>query len=369
MKKNISRLGCGVDISKDKFHSCFGYSNLSGQFKVTRSKKFDNSPSGITSFIIWLNEAIKKQDPKREFPFQLLMETTGVYHESLCVASYNAGFNVCLEVASRVKLYLKSIGHDSKNDTLDAKGICQMSCERSIRSWSPCSPNILMLRSALRHRKSLKEDKVRVENQIHAKQHSCFKNKDVDASLTRMHKAMVKEIDKMEQQILKLYDQDEVLKERLDKIVGSLYGVGIFTALLVVAETNGFSEIRSAKQLASYAGYDIIENQSGKHSGKTRISKKGNARIRAQLYMAALSVTNGKQGALYAFFQRIMVKNPKIYKLGNVALQRKLLILIYTLYKKNEAFDPNYEWEKARKKYEEKNSPELCPELHEIVEA
>lgn len=366
MKKDISRLGCGVDISKDKFHTCFGYYTAEGQFKVIRSKKFGNNPSGIESFIDWVKENLKKQDPEKVIPFQLAMETTGVYHESVCVAAYQAGLNACLEVASRVKLYLKSMGNESKNDTLDARGICQMACERKLRTWHPCSPKIMEIRSALRHRRALKQNGVRVTNQLHAKHHSHYKNKEINASLKRILKVTEKEIEKIEAYILELYKQDEALKERLDKIVDSLYGVGLFTALTVVAETNGFSEINSAKQLASYAGYDIIENQSGKHTGKTRISKRGNSRIRAQLYMAALTVTTGKKGILYDFFVRIMAKNPNAYKIGNVAVQRKLLLLIYTLYRKNEAFDPKHDWRGENKVKEDKKSPGQCPELHEI---
>jgi len=37
---------------------------------------------------------------------------------------------------------------------------------------------------------------------------------------------------------------------------------------------------KNQRQLVSFAGYDVIENSSGKHRGKTKISKKGNAHIR-----------------------------------------------------------------------------------------
>jgi hypothetical protein len=45
--------------------------------------------------------------------------------------------------------------------------------------------------------------------------------------------------------------------------------------------------------------------------------------------------------------------------IGAVAVQRKLLVLIYTLYKKNEPYDPKFE----EKKDEEiqKNRQDECP--------
>jgi len=39
----------------------------------------------------------------------------------------------------------------------------------------------------------------------------------------------------------------------------------------------------------SYAGYDIVQDQSGTHTDKTKISKKGNSYIRSAFYMLALS--------------------------------------------------------------------------------
>ncbi len=40
---------------------------------------------------------------------------------------------------------------------------------------------------------------------------------------------------------------------------------------------NGFTAFESIAQLVSYSGYDVIENQSDKRTGKTKISKKATA--------------------------------------------------------------------------------------------
>ncbi|PIQ20325.1 MAG: IS110 family transposase, partial [Cytophagales bacterium CG18_big_fil_WC_8_21_14_2_50_42_9] len=45
------------------------------------------------------------------------------------------------------------------------------------------------------------------------------------------------------------------------------------------------NEISSAKQLTSYAGYDVVLKQSGTFRGSTKISKKGNKHIRSILHM------------------------------------------------------------------------------------
>ena len=160
------------------------------------------------------------------------------------------------------------------------------------------------------------------------------------------------------------HEKDEKLYPLLAPIIKSLPGVGLITVLTIVAETNGFALIRNLRQLSSYAGYDIIENQSGNKQGKTRISKRGNARIRAVLYMAALSVIRHDKGPLRKCYERVAHRNPTAYKVANVAVQRKLLCLIYTLFKNGTTYDPYFQHKQLKI-----DSSEQCPELRGIVQA
>ena len=89
---------------------------------------------------------------------------------------------------------------------------------------------------------------------------------------------------------------------------------------------------------------DIAERQSGLFKGKTRISKKGNSRIRECLFMPALSATNYNEH-IKALYQRVIERNPTIKRKGVVAGMRKLLILIFVLWKKNEAYNAEYQWD------------------------
>ena len=85
--------------------------------------------------------------------------------------------------------------------------------------------------------------------------------------------------------------------------------------------------------MASYAGYDIVERQSGTLvKGQTRISKKGNTRIRACMHFPAL-VTSRFNTDLKQDYQRI-IENKASKMVGVTAIQRKLLLLMYALWKK-----------------------------------
>jgi hypothetical protein len=89
-----------------------------------------------------------------------------------------------------------------------------------------------------------------------------------------------------------------------------------------------------------YAGYDVLQNQSGKKAGKTRISKKGNTHIRRIMHLAAWSAVRHKSEPFYSLHQRVVERTGMPMK-GLVAVARKLLVMIYTLWKKNEKFDPS----------------------------
>jgi transposase len=121
----------------------------------------------------------------------------------------------------------------------------------------------------------------------------------------------------------------------------SIKGVGILTVAVLLAETNGFVLFENCRQLVSYAGYNVVENQSGKRSGKTKISKKGNSHIRRALFMPAFSVITYEIKPFSDLFNRTF-ENHKIKMKSYVAVQKKLLVIMYSLWKKEVSFTDNF---------------------------
>ena len=126
--------------------------------------------------------------------------------------------------------------------------------------------------------------------------------------------------------------------------------MGLISLLGILAETNGFKNFTSIRQLVSYAGLDIVEHQSGQRSGKTRISKQGNARIRRILHMPALSMIRYKVEPFIGLYHRILARNGGIKMKAVVAIQRKLLVLLYVLWKSKTGFIQGYEQVKIAQK-------------------
>ena len=60
----------------------------------------------------------------------------------------------------------------------------------------------------------------------------------------------------IKEEITKMIKQDEQVKDSV-KTVCTIPGVGLLTAVTILAETNGFELIRNKRQLTSYAGLDV----------------------------------------------------------------------------------------------------------------
>jgi transposase len=90
----------------------------------------------------------------------------------------------------------------------------------------------------------------------------------------------------------------------------SIPGVSFISATRVDGETCGFHEISSAKQLASYAGYDVVLKESGTFRGNTKISKKGNSHIRSMLHMPSMTAVR-VNSTLKQFYQRLKPNKAK----------------------------------------------------------
>ncbi len=137
-----------------------------------------------------------------------------------------------------------------------------------------------------------------------------------------------------------LIKQDEQLTQHVN-VICSLTGVGLLTAAIVLGETNGFELIRNKRQLASYAGFDIKEKQSGTSvKGKPRISKKGNKHLRKAMHMPALCAIRYDERFKVVFAR--LVSRHGIKMKAAVAIQRKMLEMIYTLYKTGNRYNKNY---------------------------
>lgn len=325
----------GIDISKDDFHVCVKQI-VGGQVKIKGTHSFENSYKGFSDFLRWAFSKTKQSS------VLFVMEATGIYHEELTHFLYSSNQSVAVVLANKIKHFAKSLNLKTKTDKADASMIAQYGLERNPEQWQPMMPQMKNLRDLCRERLSLKKDLVRYKNQIHALQ-TAHNTLDFVLKMKQQQIEFAeKNIHSIEAEIKRTVRQDKDFNERVNKII-TINGLRMITVVTILCETNGFALFNNIRQVVSYSGLDIAERQSGKFKGKTRITKKGNARIRQCLYMPALTATNHNEH-IKNLYIRIVERNPTIKRKGVVAGMRKLLILIFVLWKKNEAYDPSHPW-------------------------
>lgn len=335
MNKRV--LVVGVDISKDDFHVCIKEKIIDSNVKIKGTRSFSNNSKGFIELMEWVS---KRTLPNSSVLY--IMEATGTYFENLAYYLHKKGCLVSVVLANKIMHYAKSLNLKTKTDKVDAAMIAGIGIERDFPKWKPMSKNFKELRDLCREMLSLKKERSRAKCQLHAMEYSHEKTVSVLKIKKNQIEFYENSIKEIEFEIKRIVDADSDLKARIDKIA-TVKGLGLITIVIVLCETNGFELFNNIRQVVSYSGLDIQMKESGNFKGKTRISKKGNVRIRQCLFMPALTATmhNEKIKSLY---ERINERNPDIKKKGVVAGMRKLLILIFVLWKKNEEYNPQYQW-------------------------
>lgn len=330
---NVYKYGSGIDMSKEKFDAVLGEISAENGFKKISFARFQNTMAGFKKYQQWVAKHCTLNVPVIH-----LMEASGVYYENLALYLVLRGHQrVTVVLPNKAKKYKESLGFKSKTDGIDALALSQMACEQTHATWQPPAEKFYRLRLLTRQIENITVQSTAVKNQMEALIHSMFPPKDIIKMLRQQVAFLFKQKAALIKTMEQLIQSDEELKSKFENIK-KIKGVGTLTIATVVAETGGFALFKNISQLVSYAGYDVVENESGKHTGKTKISKRGNGRIRRVLYFPALNMVRYNVYPFAGLYKRVYERN-KIKMKGYVAVQKKLLVIIYTLWKKDEPFN------------------------------
>jgi transposase len=309
----------GIDVGKLQLHAEL----LQGDEKARKS--VPNSVKGFEQLSKWLAN-------REATEVHACLEATGSYGEAVAEYLFDAGHRVSVVNPMQIKAFGRSVLVRTKTDAVDAGIIAQFCRERSPLPWIPPSHEVRTFRALLRRRETLTNmiaaEKNRLEAAVEPNVHRSV------ASTIAVLQAQLKRLD---DDIEKHVDANPGLRELVDRI-DELPGFGALTSQKVLAETNCFSVCDNRAAIVAYAGLNPRQYQSGSTNRRGGISKIGNAALRKALYYAALSA---KRHSLYfrAFVDRLKAagKRPKVII---VALMRKLLILAFTLVKRQTRFNP-----------------------------
>lgn len=122
----------------------------------------------------------------------------------------------------------------------------------------------------------------------------------------------------------------------------SIKGIGVVTLAACLGELGDPARFENPRQMSRMAGYNLVEDSSGKNKSGTKISKRGRKNLRSILYQMALVMvaTNDEMKQLYRYL-KTREKAPLRKMQALIVVSKKILTLIYTLAKKKENYDPD----------------------------
>jgi transposase len=154
---------------------------------------------------------------------------------------------------------------------------------------------------------------------------------------------LMEERELLEKQLLAVEKEMEAAlsKTGLAEYLLSIKGIGVVTLAMCLGELGDPLRFEDAGQMGRMAGYNLIEDSSGKNKSRTRISKRGRKNLRCVLYMMAVTMvaTNKEMGKLYNYL-KTRENNPLKKQQALVVISKKILMLIFTLARKKECYNP-----------------------------
>jgi transposase len=334
MKKIVKQV-VGIDVAQKELVVCLGrmYDDWTPELYTHRT--FANTQKGFMALVTWV-----KKFTDQVITVRYVMEATGVYHEPLAYFLEEQGWAVSIVLPNKISNYFRTLEVKTVTDKTSSEVIARFGLERKLDNWKKPKAIFKNLKQLTRERDQIIQERTMVKNQLHAEQAEAEPNKSTIERIKKRITLLNKQEKEIKEEIAVLARKDEQVNASV-KVICSLPGVGLLTTASVLAETNGFELIRNKRQLSSYAGYDVKEKQSGTSvKGKSRISKKGNKYLRKAMHLPALAAIRHDE-RFKAIFARLVSKHGIKMKAA-VAVQRKLLEMIYSLYKNNKPFDKNY---------------------------
>lgn len=308
----------GIDVSKDSLSACRERNG------ITAEAVFQNDAEGHRQLIKWLGKKAR-----------VCVEATGVYHLQLGLALRKAGIDVMVVNPRSAKNFAASLNTRSKTDKVDARTLLEQVKRMDFRAWVPPSDVQFELRELARRITELVQMGADERNRLHAK------------STSRLSKTAIRDVQKhieqidvhvkgVEREAMRTIKSDPMLLEQYGILKGAK-GIGMRSAIVLLGELTVVDPTMTKREIVAFAGLDPRVHESGTSVKKTtRISRVGNARIRAALFMVALTAVRSDRGAR-SFFRHLVARGKKRMQ-AVVAVMRKMLLGLWIAMQRRVAF-------------------------------
>jgi transposase len=311
----------GIDVSKNTLDVSISSCNR------VRSKSFTNSSDGWHHLLDWL--IVQKIQR-----VHACLESTGRYSLGIACALYEAGHVVSIINPAQIRDFARTKLGRNKTDGVDASHIREY-CELfKPKSWTPPSEAHRRLGELQTIRSGIIAGLTEWKNRKNSGMADSVAKALADATISHF----TCQLGAVDKAIALTINNHADLRSKRDLLL-SISGVGETLAGVVLAELPGPDVLRSSAEVVAYAGLNPRQHQSGTSVDRvTRISKIGNAILRAALYMPAMSAMRYNT-AIVALVTRLKSRRRLSPKQIVVAAMRKLLVLCFGVLKSGRPFD------------------------------
>jgi len=297
--------------------------------------KVSNNPSGLTQITRWLDQHWLGQ----RSDICVVVEATGVYHLPAAEQLHTAGFKVTVCNPGRAADYSRSQNRVNKSDASDALSLQRYGAGLEQIHWfEPNLPEIAQLKALLGLMDQLERDIRRWRNRLEKAQFLPCGGLPTKA-IRRQIRNLERELTRTQKDIDALVASSESMK-RDQQLMCSITGIGTKTSqrLLPLVQAGRF---KSARQMAAFLGLTPCHRTSGTSlRSPGRLSGRGDPRLRAALYMPAVSAIQHDPGM--KGFYRTLIKRGKTPKQALTAVMRKLVHVCYGVVKNQTPYQQDW---------------------------
>jgi len=303
----------GIDVGKERLDV-----NLSTEKKV---RDWANDETGRAELSDWVAE--------QEVSL-VVVEASGGYEAAIVSELVERGEEVALVNPTRVRSFARAEGVLAKTDKIDAQVIARFGAIMKPQVRVRRNEAQTALNEKVTRRRQLVLMRTAEKNRLHTA------GSAIQSHITGHIDWLNTEIARLEAEISRAIKANPVWFETA-KRVDSVPGIGFITAATLVADLPELGQLNRQK-ISALVGVAPFNRDSGKKRGKRRIFG-GRASVRSVLYMATLSAIRYNP-TIKTFYQRLLDKG-KLKKVALTACMRKLLVIINTMVKTGQDWNPS----------------------------
>jgi transposase len=319
----------GIDVSKSKLDCSLLLDTTSLRW---RSKSVPNTQEGFGTLLEWVQRHTQAQ------PTELVvaMEPTGVYHQAAAMALYDAGATVVVVNPAQLRDFASGVAVRGKTDAADSRVLARYAALPQRTPWHPPPLEVRHLQALISRLEAVEAELQRELNRQEAAQLGADPQL-VQSSIADAIAFWRSEQAKLRRAIDQHIDRHPGLKQEREYLL-SIPAVGEKTANRMLCMLHA-RQFQRASQAAAFVGLTPIEHESGSSvRGRPRLSKAGNPRLRAALYMAAV-VAIRHNPDVRALYERLLARG-KAKMSALCAAMRKLVHICFGVVKNRQNYQP-----------------------------